>query len=203
MSIDSLLDPQLAAVAALVRAAVTADLGADMIIALYDDPRALQTITAGKLPALCIYRKSERRRRRNSAALVRDITVYFDYVLPSTALEKRSGRWPALGQVWNTIADVVIAGGHAALSDGADVLDAASLHVELENSAQAAYDVAEGGAQNYPCFRGQLVIAHSPPEVDVATLPDFLRFAMSFDEPGGDHTDPLIALNITLPAFGS
>jgi hypothetical protein len=203
MSLDDQLDPPIAAVAALVRAAIVADLGPEMAVAIYDDPRVLQTLTAGKLPALCLYRESERRRRRNSTMWVDDITVQFDYVLPSTALEKRAVRWPALQVVWHKIANVVIAGKHVSVSAGADVLAAAGLTVEQENSAQVAYRVAEGGGQNYPYFRGQLVAALTSEPADAATLNDFLRFYMSFDEPGGDHNDPTIELNITLPAFGS
>jgi hypothetical protein len=208
MSIEDQTDAPLAAVAALVRGAITADLSADMVLAIYDEPRPLQILASGKLPALCIYRKRERRRRRNSVALVSDVTIYFDYLLPATSLEKRSARWPALSVVWNLIADVVIDGKHSAVSSGAAVLDAAGLNVEQENSAQVENDTADGGAQAYPFFRGQIIAAFTPSEVDVATLDDFLRFHMAFDRPGmpsggDDGVEPIIELDLTLPAYGS
>jgi hypothetical protein len=201
--LDDQLDAPIAAVAALVRGAIIADLGPEMVVAIYDDPRVLQTLTSGKLPALSLYRASERRRRRNSTGWVHDVTVQFDYVLPSTALERRAARWPALQAVWNKIADVVIAGKHASVVAGATVLAAAGLTIEQESSTQVTYGVVEGGGQNYPFFRGQVVAAFTPAEVDVNTLNDFLQFNMSFDKPGGDHGTPLIELNFTFPAYGS
>ncbi len=192
MSIDDRTDPPLSAIAALVRGALLADFGEGIVVGVYEDPRALDTLAATKLPALCIYRAAERRRRRNSTDLVRDITVSFDYVLPATPLENRNERWPALQTVWNAIADVVIAGKHDAVSAGSAVLDIAGVNVEQENSAQATYGFADGGGKSYPLFRGQIVVAFTPEGIDVETLDDFLRFYASFDEPGGDHSSPLI-----------
>jgi len=205
MTIDSQTDPQLAAVAGLVRGAITADLGADFITTVYDDPRALQVLAAGKLPALCIYRANERRRLRNSAAHVSDITVQFDYVLPATSLERRGARWPALSAVWEKISDVVIEGKHAAVSSGASVLETAGLFVEHDNTAQVEYSLADGGGENYPFFRGRIVLPFTPEDVDVATLADFLQFQMTFDKPPDAPVDgeALIVLNVTLPAYGS
>lgn len=202
MSIDDRTDPPLSAIAALVRGALLADLGAGIVVAVYEDPRALDTLAGTKLPALCIYRASERRRRRNSVDLVRDITVSFEYVLPATPLENRNERWPALQTIWNAIADVVIAGRHEAVSSGAAVLSLAGVNVEQENSAQATYGFADGGGKSYPFFRGQIAVAHTPQGVNVDDLDDFLRFYASFDAPGGDHSNPLIEATATLPAYG-
>jgi hypothetical protein len=202
VSIDDRTDAPLSAIAALVRGALLADFGAGIVVVVYEDPRALDTVHATKLPGLCIYRASERRRRRNSVDLVRDVTVSFDYVLPATPLENRNERWPALQEIWNAIADVVIAGKHAAVSSGDPVLSLAGVNVEQENSAQATYGFADGGGKSYPFFRGQIVIAHTPEGVNVDDLDDFLRFYASFDAPGGDHTSPLIEATETLPAYG-
>ncbi len=202
MSIDDRTDPPLAAIAALVRGALLADFGAGIVVSVFEDPRALDTLAATRLPALCIYRASERRRRRNSVDLVRDITLGLEYVLPATPLENRNERWPALQTIWNAIADVVIAGRHAAVSDGAAVLDAAGVGVEAENSVHATYGFADGGGKSYPFFRGSMLVAHTPDGVDVDTLDNFLRFYASFDEPGGDHVPPMIEATATLPAYG-
>lgn len=206
MAFDDQVDSALEAVAALVRGAITADLGADFATAIYDDPRALQILTAGKLPALSIYRVSERRRRRNSAGTISDVTIQFDYVLPATALEKRSVRWPALPAVWNCIADVLLRGKHPAVSNDAAVLTSAGLWVDQETGVSVDYGVADGGGQNYPFFRGRAMTTFTPSGVDVGTLADFLRFHMTFDKSqpvSGDSDDPLIELDVTLPGFGS
>jgi hypothetical protein len=205
MGLDDQVDGALSAVAALVRGAITADLGADFITAVYDDPRALQTLTAGKLPALCIYRASERRRRRSSAGAISDVTIQFDYVLPATALEKRSARWPVLSAVWNCIADVLLAGKHSTVDGGVPVLSNAAVSFE-ESGVTAEYGVADGGGQNYPFLRGRAVGVFTPSGVDVTTLADFLRFHMTFDksEPvSGDADDSLIELDVTLLGSGS
>jgi len=216
VSIDSQSDPPLAAIAALARGAIVADLGADVLVKVFEDPRNLFTIAAADLPALCVHRVSEQTRRRNSTQLVNDIVVGFEYALPSTSVEARAARWPTLAAVWQSLSRAVLAGKHPAVSDGADVLTAAGVFAESESARVLQYTFVEGGRDTepelkprHPIFIAQIAVTHTPDEVDVASLNDFLRFHMAFDEPGkpsggpdgvgDDDVDALINLDVILP----
>jgi hypothetical protein len=210
-AIDSQTDVPLTAIAALVRGAIEADIDDNAVLAVYEDPRALNLLAASKLPALCIYRVSEVRRLRESGIRVHDITVAFDYVLPATNIERRPARWPALQKAWSVISDAVLTGSHSAVQSGIDVLDAASTEAQ-ENSARVTYALAEGGGENYPFLRGSIVVTYEPTGVDVTTLDDFLEFYTAFDNPDTDinllgASTPDGAADstdiVTLPAWGS
>jgi hypothetical protein len=210
VSIDNQVDAPLSAVAALVRGAIQADLGADVLVKVFEDPRNLFTIAALDLPALCVHRAAERSYQRNSTQLVDQITVAFEYALPSTSRDEQGGRWPTLQAVWRSLRRALLAGKHPAVSSGVDVLAAAGSQTLRDSARVVQYTLAEGGRDTepalrprHPIFMAQAVIEFVEPEVDVLTLNDFLRFHMSFDEPGGDHTEPLIVLDVTLPAYGS
>lgn len=210
MSLDSQTDAPIAAIAALVRGAIQSDLGADVLVKVFEDPRNLFTIAAVDLPALCVHRASERTERRNSTQLVDVITVGFEYALPSTSVEGKAARWPTLAAVWGSLSRAIVAGKHAAVSSGSDVLLAAGAWVDEESVRVLQYTLAEGGRDTepemrarHPIFMAQAVVEYTPSEVDVLTLDKFLTFHMSFDELGGDHSEPLFELDVTLPAYGS
>ncbi len=216
MSIDSQTDAPLAAIAALARGAIQADLGADVLVKVFEDPRNLFTIAAADLPALCVHRISEQTRRRNSTQLVDDIVVGFEYALPSTSTDERAGRWPTLHAVWQSLSRAVLAGKHPAVSSGADVLTPAGVWADGENARVLQYTFVEGGRDTepelrprHPIFVAQIAITHTPDEVDPDTLEDFLRFHMAFDRPGipsggpdgvgDDDVTALIELDVILP----
>lgn len=208
--IDGQADDLIAAIATLAGGALAADLGASILDGVYRDPRTLQTLASGKLPALCVYRLSEVRRREDSTSLVRDVDVVFDYVLPSTSLDKRDKRIPALQAVWNLIADTMAAGHHAAVEDNAAVLDEVCAGV-LDERMRVEYGFAEGGSELYPFLRGRIIVAHSPdPDWSAMDLHPFKRFYGVFTDPGNtdsDFTEPVdpdrlrIDLNLTLEGY--
>jgi hypothetical protein len=180
MSIDTQKDVPLSAIAALVRAAITAELGPGMVVKCYEDPRTLQVMAAADLPALCIYRKRRKSRRESSTNRVQDITVFFQYVLPATTLDKRKNRWPALDAVWDVIETVVLDGGHESVSGGADVLAAAGVQGQ-EDTAQCENAFSEGGSETVPIFVGSIVVTYTPDTIDLTTLHPFLEFYAAFD----------------------
>lgn len=197
-------DVPIEAIAALVRGAIQADVGPEALLAVYEDPRDLYTIAADKLPALCVYRAGETRVRRSSAGVDHDITVGFDYAMPSANLDQKARRWPKLAAVWASISDAVIAGKHAAVDDGTEVLVAAATQAD-EDTARASYSMAQGGRDSnpqikelYPILRGTIVVTHRPYDIDVPVLDAFLQLNTSFDEPGSDHTDPLLTDTLEL-----
>jgi hypothetical protein len=202
VSIDDQDDIPLQAVAALVRGALNADIPGSLV-AIYEDPRTLQNLTGGKLPALAIYRKSRRSRRESSTARVQDIVIEFQYVLPDTKLDKRANRWPALSAVWDVIETAVLDGKHDAVSDGDEVLVAAATQAQ-ENTATCSNGFAEGGAESYPIFIGQITVTYSPAEVVASDLDDFLEFYAAFDDypnpdPDTDDDEPLTSDEVAIP----
>lgn len=212
MSIDSQVDAPIDAIAALVRGAIRADLGDDVLVRVFEDPRNLFTIAAADLPALCVHRAAERMERRNSTQLIDVITVGFEYALPSTSVDDKAARWPTLAAVWRSLSRALVAGKHAAVSSGAEVLQAAGAWVPEDSPRVLQYTLAEGGRDTEPDMRArhpvllaQAVVEYTPSEVDVASLDDFLTFHMSFDKPASAAPDgePLIELELTLPAYGS
>jgi len=208
MSIDDQSDAPIAAIAALARGAIQADLGADVLVAVYSDPRNLFTIPASQLPALCVHRVNERTRRQSSTQLVDDITVGFEYALPSTSVDGRAARWPTLSAVWRSLSRAVLAGSHPAVSGGADVLSPAGIWADGEEARVLQYTLVEGGRDDvpdmrarHPIFFAQIAVTHTPDEGDASALNDFLRFHMSFDKPPEcpDDGEPLIEMNVILP----
>jgi len=216
VSIDTQIDAPIAAIAALVRGAIQADLGADVLVKVFKDPRNLFTIAAADLPALCVHRVRQKRRRLNSTQLVDDIVVGFEYAMPSTSTEEREARWPTLVPVWESLSRAVLDGKHPAVSDGADVLLAVNTWADEESAQVLQYTFVEGGRDSepamrarHPIFIAQIVVTNTPAEIDPATLNDFLRFHMAFDEPGKpsggpdgvgpDDVEALINLDVILP----
>lgn len=202
MALDAQADIPISVIAALVRSAVRYAFGDDCLLGIYEDPRDLRTLAAGKLPAMSIYRKKEKRFFRNSVAYNQIITVALDYVLPSTSLERRSGRWPALQAVWNLAADVIAEGRHVSINGGADVFVRAGMWMNDNNSPDVEYSFADESSQAYPFFRGTMLIEFTPSEVDVNSIDDFLLNHASFDI-GGTNDVPEAEDETALPPFGS
>jgi hypothetical protein len=210
MLIDQQQDVMLTVIAGLCRAAVHGTLAEDALKAVFSDPRDLSTAAAHGLPMLAIYRGGEKKRRQDSATIVQDVTVVFEYALPATAGQKRAERWPALSAIWNVIADTMIAGRYPSIGgvNTLDVLGAAYVH---ENSLSVEYGFAAGGSESYPYFRGTMLFTHSPDELidRTADLDDFLINHVAFNGPGGDFAafasvDPLLPADTTeLPASDS
>lgn len=202
MPLEDHADAPLTAIAALVRAAVHSDLDPEVLRVVYEDPRDLNDLAGNKLPALAIYRFQEKRRHSHSGIYARDITIRFDYVADAVTSDNRTLRWRSLHNVWNVIADAVVAGKHAAVSAGAEVLCTAGLTVEFE-SPTVTYNFAREG-DSYPFFRGEIKVSFTPEDVEASTLDDFLTHYTSWDEPGETaHDTPLGTDTTTLPAYGS
>lgn len=219
MALTDYDDPQLAAVAALVRAAVHNDLDPSVLAEVYEDPRELGEMTNTRVPALAVYRASEKRAHHGSGVYVDRVTVRFDYVLCDVSPAKRAAYWPTLRRVWKSIADAMAAGKHTAATGDAEVLELAGVEVDDE-SPKVSYTFAKlpGAGNTYPYFRGEITADFFPDATDVTALDDFLTHFTAFAKPGDtEHTalisalagdDPLDSDHLandttTLPAFGS
>lgn len=186
--IDAQTDVPLTAIAALVRGAIEADLGAQALKAVYAEPRPPHDLDEAELPTLAIFRTRDRWRRRNSASRINAITVTFEYTLPGANVrEERALRWPTLQAVWGSLVGAVVNGHHIAVADDAAVLNAAGVFV-LQESPDARYELAAGGREGdaeqnprRPFFRGVIDIEYEPSGVDPLTLDKFLSLHASYD----------------------
>lgn len=185
---DELHDAPLDIVSGLIRAAVHADVGNDVLQAVFEDPRQLSTANATQMPLLAVYRFREEWRRRNSQQRVADIKLVFDYVMSSTSPNRRELRWPALQAVWSSLANAMLKGRHVAYQSDAKVLCDVGLQVH-QDTAKVVYGFAEKRL-DYPFFRGELMVTFTPSDADWQLYDLYLEHFTSFDVPGGDHVAP-------------
>ncbi len=193
--IDQQTDAPLAAIAALVRAAIAADVGADALTKVYAEPRPPHDLDDNDLPVLVVRRGRERWKRRSSTSRVRLIDVLFEYTLPSADVaEERELRWPTLHTVWESLCIAVLDGVHEAVDDGAEVLEAASV-VADEDTPDVRYLLGAGGRETdaeqrfrRPFFSGVITVEHDPEAVDATTLDKFLSLHASYDLVQTDDT---------------
>lgn len=186
--IDQQTDAALAAIAALARAAIVADVGAEALTKVYSEPRPPHDLDDTDLPVLVIRRGRERWKRRSSTSRVRLIDVLFEYTLPSAdVVKERELRWPTLQRVWESLCMAVLDGAHDELDDGAEVLEAASV-VADEDSPDVRYVLGAGGRETdaeqrfrRPFFTGVITVEHDPEAVDATTLDKFLSLHASYD----------------------
>lgn len=194
--IDRQCDKPVEAIAKLAYLAVIADLGPDVLKKLLRDPRDLFNIAAADLPALIVYRASDKRYMRNSMTWAWDIHVAFEYSLPNSSFEERRLRFDTLQAVWASIAKAVLAGKHKDVSGGAAVLLDAGIWSD-KHQASARYEMTEGGRDNYPderkrfpMFIGEIPMTYDePPDATFSSLDDFLHHHTDYDIADGEPVD--------------
>jgi len=180
MPIDGNEDVVIATLAKLSRAAIESEIGSDAVRVVFEDPRDLQNAGSAALPALCVYRHSETRKRISSASVARNIVVAFEYTMPAASMERRVGRWPTLPLVWGAVSDVCCAGHHPNVNDDADVFALASIDV-YEDTARVEYGLAPSGGDSYGMFRARLTVEHVPENISASDLYKFLGLDSAFD----------------------
>jgi hypothetical protein len=189
MPLDDYEDPQLAAVAALVQAAVRRDLDPDVLRSVYEDPRDIMSLANSELPAMAIYRHAERHEQEHSHEYVDRVTVRIDYLMPDIPEGLRPARWPALRKVWRVLAKALVTGKHEALVDANDaqvaVLENASVECRPDRKRRVTYGFAKGGGNNFPFFRAEVDLDFWPLDgLDVSALSDFLTHVTVWAKPG-------------------
>lgn len=194
------------ALAALLRAALEAELGSGIVETVLDHPVTFGEVSTGGLPSLSLYVGSSRAMKGPSYRLDQRITVVFDYVIAQTTFDARQRRWPAMRAVWNRIAETVWDGYHSTLDSGAKVLEAAGLYI-LRHSpiGEASFGMVE---RLHPHFRATLKFDSHGEEVDASTLVPLLGIYTGFDVVDGnfdiatvDLTNETTAQN-TAPPYG-
>lgn len=164
MALDDTTDPQIAAVAALAGGAVNAAL-ADVttepaIRRVYTWPITRARAPQLQLPALAVYRFSDREQRRTIGRTETEVTIRFDYWASATPLDRIELRWPLLRSVWEALVNAVLDGAHESVSEGAQVLELAGFVAIDRSSPTVRYIAAEPEEAVYPRFEGTIVARH-------------------------------------------
>lgn len=176
MALDDLRDLPLEAIALLTRAAVHERCGEETLKSIFNDPRDVNTLAAAGLPAMSIFRASEKTAAQSSLGVADVVLIRFEYMLPATGLEQRKTRWPVFTHAWHAITRTLFRGSHPHVDNGAKVLDAAGLKRAIDRNA-ASYETmfADRGGQTFPLLIG-LITAEFEDVTDGTQASDLYKF---------------------------
>lgn len=161
-ALDSIPDPLLTPLLALLKDAVNADLALDMAAAGAPVEAAIATVSKvpftlslegeGTLPALHAYRIRSSTSRATFVHLNHVSRLQFAYATPATGRDLLDARWPLLDRVWHAMLRALRRGGHANHAAGADVLlDAGVVSVALTGAFKREAFI-EGAHEVFPGF---------------------------------------------------
>lgn len=178
MTLQSLSDPQTAALITLLAGGLNAELQPttteSVVVATYGWP----AITAERVPqlghpALAVWRESEQVYQRTAAHLHYRVVWRIDYAAPATKIDLVGARWPLLRNVWATALDLIMTGHHASVSSDADVLKDAGfveLLINREARPSISYLAPTVGDTIYPAFQARVPLEHRE-AADISALP--------------------------------
>ncbi len=176
MSLDVITDPQVAALIGLSKGAVNAELQAELtenaIEGTFNHPRPLAILGDSSLPALAVYRRSERKVRRTNGRIERRVVFVFDFICRPVGIDEIELRWPLLQRVWEELWSAIDASKHDAVAGGAEVLELAGFTEIESDTAEVSYDYAPQERTAFPFFRALIVGWHRE-KTDISTLADF------------------------------
>jgi len=182
-------DPQLQTLMTLARRGVNNDLmpfvGRDVIDGCYQHPIPLERIASSKLPALAIWRHSERGRAdlpwedRQTTVIVR-----FDYYMQPIGLDKMDAMWPLPQLVWRALWPTMRDRSHPAVPEVS--LDDAGIYEVTHGQESVQYAFAPGKSQVFPAFQATIPFSFDstlrPP---ASGLDKFLRLDTDIVLPDG------------------
>jgi hypothetical protein len=164
-ALDSLPDPLITPILALLYDAINADLTAEMTAAgvppdLLEPavqttckvPFTLGMEGSGVLPALHCYRVRTRSVQTTMYYLDHGSTLQFAYATPPTGRDMLDVRWPLLDRVWHALIRTLVRGSHPAHMGGADVLLDAGVVRILRQTAIKRELFTPDGQQTFPGF---------------------------------------------------
>jgi len=205
-TLDAFVDPQIAALLGLCKAALNAnvptqDPSTDPTVRStfgWRVPRRL--LTPASLPALLIYRKRETTDVEWAAkGVAYRVDVAFEYIMPAAPMERIAARWPALSNVWHELVRVVGAGRDPSFSANATVLRAAGWFDVDENKRTVDYDMPSGEGDVQPSFVGTQVLMHRQ-AFDTSALQDLISLDAMIQLIGlPDAEQPLVETIATAP----
>lgn len=211
-SIDTTFDPQIAALAALVKGAVNYDLRndnrfevtEDVIVDVYGYPRPLPILSQSRLPALCIWRANDTIDQFTMYHRFTQADFHFDYLTDHCSYDNLERRWPVLRAIWRRIQEVVYAGRHPQVQENRKILLDIGFKLVDERFTRAHYDYApdaEKAKYNYPYFTGQIQMSHD--DFDPAGDPAlFLSLHGSYLLDGLEDTEQPLLESLTYTPTG-
>lgn len=195
-TLDAFVDSQVAALLALCKAAVNANVPTatpstvPTIQTTYGWP-AKQKLSAAEFPALLIYRISEETLPRTLKHLEARVTFAFEYVMSPTPLERVDLRWRLPPLVWKELVRVVAKGHDPSYSSDSRVLKAAGFVWVDETKRRVDYAKPVEGRDVQPGFLGTMVLHHRD-EIDTSALEDLLSLDAQYRLVNGDGADELL-----------
>ena len=209
-ALDTLSDPLVTPVLALLKDAVNADLRAQMLLAGVEPedaivstaPHPVELEIAGEspLPMLTCYRVRSRSRQFSFSHVDHTSTLQLSYITSATAREQLDERWPLLHRVWTAILTTLARGHHLSHQEGASVLlDAGVIRLDPATAQKREVFVA-GGDYTYPGFVAEIDVVHRDgAELDTSTLYPVLSFTHRFhiDEGSEDGEADVTAISLT------
>lgn len=209
-SLDTCTDPQLAALATLIRGAVNYDMRNDprfqveddAIAEVYGHPRPVGLLSALKLPALCIFRASESYEEFTFSKDYFVADFQFDYIADSTKHENIGTRWTSLRPIWRRLFEAVREGQHPQVYDNRELLAVAGIEMIDVKATKVRYSFApDAKGYTYPYFSGLIRLRHV--EVDPAADPAlFLSLAASYQLIGAEPEEQPLIESVTYTPTG-
>ena len=191
-ALDTVEDPLITPLLALLKDAINSDLGAeapssdgdgDAVVAepavatTQPYPAPIEMAGETALPQLSCYRIRSRGRRRSIAYVDRTVTLQFTYVSAATAREQLDERWPLLERVWVALESALLAGRHPMHAGGDDVLGVLGIIDVPVEAMQKREFYAPGGNFAYPAFAAEVdVVVQTAPGADTSHLYPALSF---------------------------
>lgn len=182
MSLDTLTDPQVAALLVLCAGAANADLAEldePAIQSAYGWPVKPGRTPGMQFPALAIYRGEQRHYQRTFRHAEVECAFTFEFWAPPTPLDAIEARWPLLHKVWGSTLAAVLAGHHESVASDALLLSVAGIvDVVLFGNAspRVRYQAPDPEGTVMPSFLGVMTLRHRT-EIDTSALADLLSLA--------------------------
>lgn len=200
-ALESLTDPLLGPMLALLKDGITADMLALTVEAGAEDTRAAVKTTVARpfvlgvegedvLPALHCHRIRSRSSQFSAVYVDHIATLQFMYVTPACSQELLEPRWALLDRVWRSMLRTLRRGSHPAHAFGADVLDDAGVvRINLLTAVKREAFV-EQGEYTFPAFVAEMDVTwRDGTEVDQGPLFPALSFdTQIFVNTDGDTT---------------
>lgn len=195
MSLDSVRDSALEAIAVLVQKSLNAKmkpaLGVNVIETLYDFPMTPPMIASAAYPCMCVYRDRDRDREDSFFDFLDTQTFGIDYLPGATSFDELGPRWKLLRAVWVHTIGVLRIGRDPKVADERAVLFGGSSRLDryVLEASETNYSYWGQDRTAYPYFRGKVTFEGNYPTPDsfydgaskTDRLPPFARMVVNWD----------------------
>jgi hypothetical protein len=163
-------DVQTRALGVLAAAAVNSELEdiltTKAVERVFGAPMPLEMLAQAQLPALCVYRLSDRDEDKGDFVYQHLSTWRLDYHLPATPLDRIDTRWAILRRAWVVASTTLRVGRSPLVNEEVPLPEVQNVLRYVLGSAQVSYGSATPNGVLYPMFRGQMTFQEDvvPPQ---------------------------------------